>query len=213
MQLFIVRHGQSTGNITNADVPDAELTPLGRQQAREAGSRLAGEGITHVLCSPLVRALHTATEVAKACAIGEISVMPELQETRRSVHRGFGRSELLQRFPLAQFPHTIEGDGWDHGGETYESGLERGFSAIAALRSCYRAQDRLAVVSHGAFINYLLRALLHIPASRHIWFIVNNCSITNIRFHQPELNQGDWSFPIELELISINECSHLSEVS
>lgn len=135
MHLFIVRHGQSTGNITNDDVPDAELTPLGQQQAREAGIRLASEGITHVLCSPLVRALHTATEVAQACGIDTISVMPELQETRRSVHRGFGRSELLQRFPLAQFPHTIEGDGWDHGGETYESGLERGFSAIETLRS------------------------------------------------------------------------------
>ena len=66
MDLIIVRHGQSTGNITTDDVPDGELTPLGRQQAAETAARLAGEGITHVLASPLVRALATGTAIADA---------------------------------------------------------------------------------------------------------------------------------------------------
>jgi broad specificity phosphatase PhoE len=213
MQLYIVRHGQSTGNITTEDVPDGELTALGERQARETGARLAREGLTAVVCSPLVRALATATAVAVASSITEISVWPELQETRRNVHRGFGRHELLERFPLARFPHTFEADGWDHGGESYESGLERGFSAVESLRARFTAEDRVVVISHGAFINYLLRALLHIPAAHHVWFTMLNCSITRVRFHEPELNQGDWSFPIALDLLGINDVSHLSEVS
>ncbi|HWE63863.1 MAG TPA: histidine phosphatase family protein [Chloroflexota bacterium] len=213
MHLFIVRHGQSTGNITTEDVPDAELTPLGEQQARQAAARLATEGITHVLCSPLVRALATATTIAEACHLSEIEVWPELQETRRSVHRGFGRDALLTRFPLARFPHTFEAEGWDHGGETYESGLERGADAVAALRERFTARDRLGVVNHGAFANYLLRALLHIPPAHHLWFTMNNCGITHVRFHDPELNQGDWSFPIAVQVNYVNDVSHLSKVS
>lgn len=213
MHLFIVRHGQSTGNITTEDVPDGELTPLGEQQARQAGARLAGESLTHVLCSPLVRALATATAVAEASGIGEIEVWPELQETRRNVHRGFGRAELLARFPLAVFPDSVDMEGWDHGGETYESGLERGASAISALRRRHGEGDRVAIVSHGAFINYLLRVLLSVPASHRLWFTMNNCSITRVRFHVPDLYQGDWSFSIETEVMGINDVSHLAEIS
>lgn len=213
MHLFIVRHGQSTGNITTEDVPDGELTPLGEQQARETGVQLAREEVTHVLCSPLVRALATATAIAEACGAGEVEVWPELQETRRNVHRGFGRDELLARFPLAMFPDTFEAEGWDHGGETYESGLERGGSAIAALRDRFGAHDRVAVVSHGAFANYLLRALLHIPPAHHLWCTMNNCGITRVRFHEPELNQGDWSFPIAVQVQCVNDISHLVHVS
>lgn len=213
MHLFIVRHGQSTGNITTEDVPDGDLTPLGAQQAREAGAQLAHEGVTHALCSPLVRALDTATAIAGACGIATIEVWPELQETRRNVHRGFGREALLARFPLAVFPHTFEADGWDHGGETYESGLERGGSAIAALRERFGPHDRVAVVSHGAFANYLLRALLQIPTAHHLWFTMNNCGITRVRFHEVELNQGDWSFPIEVQVLCVNDVSHLSASS
>jgi probable phosphoglycerate mutase len=213
MHLYIVRHGQSTGNITTEDVPDGELTILGEQQARETGLRLAREGITAVVCSPLVRALATATAVAVASTITEISVWPDLQETRRNVHRGFGRQELLQRFPLARLPHTVEVDGWDHGGETYESGLERGFSAVESLQERFTFEDRVVVVSHGAFINYLLRALLHIPAAHHVWFTMLNCSITHVRLHEPELSEDDWSFPIAQNFLTINDVSHLSEVS
>lgn len=213
MHLFIVRHGQSTGNISTDDVPDGELTALGAQQAEETGIRLSREGLTHVLCSPLVRALATATAIATASGINEIPVWPELQETRRNVHRGFGRAELLARFPLARLQHTFEADGWDHGGETYETGLERGAAAIAALQERYSPEDRLAVVSHGAFNNYLVRSLLHIPAAHKVWFTMNNCGITRVRFYKPELSQGDWSFSIALEVGTINDVSHLSVVS
>lgn len=213
MHLFIVRHGQSTGNISTEDIPDGDLTSLGESQAREAGAQLAGEGITHVLCSPLVRALATATAIAEATGVPEIEVWPELQETRRNVHRGFGRAELLRRFPLAMFPDSFEAEGWDHGGETYESGLERGHAALAALRERHGANDRVAVVSHGAFANYLLRALLHIPAAHRVWFTMNNCGITRVRFHTPDLHQGDWSFSIEVQVLCVNDVSHLSRVS
>jgi broad specificity phosphatase PhoE len=212
MHLIIVRHGQSTGNVSTDDVPDGELTALGRQQARETAARLADSGITHVHSSPLIRALATGTAIAEACGVPCVEVWPELQEHRGSLHRGFGRDELLKDFPNAVFSHTFEAEGWDHGGETYESALERGQAAIAALRSRHHAGDRVVVATHGAFANYLLRALLYVPPQQSVWFRMNNCGISRVEFSEwidAELN----GVSVEAEIISVNDVSHLSEVS
>ena len=214
MQLIIVRHGQSSGNISTDDVPDGVLTPLGEQQARETAARLANSGITHVLCSPLVRALATATAIATAASIDRVEVWPELQEHRRETHRGFGRAELLRDFPLAVFPDTFDAAGWDHGGETYESALERGVSAIALLRERHGADDVVVVATHGAFANYLVRALLHVPPLHPVWFTMNNCGITRVRFAPPGLRPDELSYETtEAEVICVNDVAHLSEVS
>lgn len=213
MQVYIVRHGQSTGNISTEDIPDGDLTPLGEQQAREVAARLAGENLTHVLCSPLVRALGTATAVATAAGIEKIEVWPEMQETRREIHRGHGREVLLQRFPLAVLADSVEAEGWPHGGESYETGLERAAEALAAIRAHYGRRDRLALVSHGAFINFLLRALLHMPPSRGVWFTMNNCGITRVRLYAPGDPPVEGFFPAEAELLGVNDTSHISQVS
>ncbi len=214
MQLIIVRHGQSTGNITTDDVPDGELTPLGRQQARETASRLTSDEITHVLSSPLVRALATGTTIADAAGIGQVEVWPELQEHRQSLHRGFGRTQLLRHFPNAVFPESVEAEGWDHGGETYESALERGGAAIAALRARHRPGDVVVVATHGAFASYLLRAMLHIPPQLSIWFRMNNCGISRIEFANPSGHESQLSYEsAEAEIICVNDVAHLSVVS
>jgi broad specificity phosphatase PhoE len=212
MHLIIVRHGQSTGNITTVDVPDGELTALGRQQARETAARLKASGITHVVASPLIRALATGTAIADAAGIARVEIWPELQEHRNSMHRGFGRNELLGWFPKAVFPPSFESDGWDHGGETYQSALERGGAAIAALRARHGPDDCVVVATHGGFANYLLRALLHIPAQHSLWFRMNNCNISRVQFAEP--GRGDPSYENkEAEVICINDVSHLSVVS
>ncbi len=211
MQLIIVRHGQSTGNVTLDDVPDGELTSLGKRQARETAAVLAREPITHVLSSPLVRALATASEIADAAGIARIDVWPELQEHRLSPHRGFGRAALLSGFPKAAFADSLDSSGWDHGGETYEAALERGRSTLAALRGRHQAQDRVVVATHGAFGCFLLRALLHTPRELSVWFRLNNCCISRIDFPSPAVAaEHDIA---EAEVISVNDVSHLSEIS
>ena len=214
MQLIIVRHGQSTGNITTDDVPDGKLTQLGRQQARETGALLAHEGITHILSSPLVRALATATAVADAAAIDRIEVWPELQEDRRSLHRGFGRAELLKGFPKAVFSDSFEATGWDHGGETYETAVERGASALAAIRAQYKGDDRVVVATHGAFGCYLLRALLHVPRQTSVWFRMNNCGVSRIEFVDSPSDDAEPGYESAItEVICMNSISHLSVIS
>jgi broad specificity phosphatase PhoE len=68
MRLYIVRHGQSSGNIggTLMGQSDHLLTELGEAQARAAAARLAPFGPMPVYCSDLPRAVATAEHIVRA---------------------------------------------------------------------------------------------------------------------------------------------------
>ena len=68
MKLYLVRHGQSTGNIggTLMGQSDHPLTPLGEAQARAAAGRLASVGPMPVFSSDLPRARSTAEYIVGA---------------------------------------------------------------------------------------------------------------------------------------------------
>lgn len=99
MELLIIRHGQSTNNLTMLLNPkdrgehDPSLTELGHQQARAVGEYLAthmdidrwidevpvtrqavkGFGITHLYCSPMLRTLQTCQPISQA-----LNMQPEV---------------------------------------------------------------------------------------------------------------------------------------
>ena len=66
MKLYLVRHGQSTGNVggTLMGQSDHPLTELGEEQARAAAARLAPFGPMPLHCSDLPRAVATAGYIA-----------------------------------------------------------------------------------------------------------------------------------------------------
>jgi len=83
MKLYLVRHGQSTGNVggTLMGQSDHPLTELGEAQARAAAARLAPFGPMPVHCSDLARARATAEYVAAAwAAAAAIFPDPRLRE-------------------------------------------------------------------------------------------------------------------------------------
>ena len=93
MQLYLIRHGQSTNNAlwdaTHSEigrVVDPELTLLGREQAAAAGAYIAasnsngsvgwrdpqnrsGFGLTHLYCSLMDRAINTGLAVSRAVGL------------------------------------------------------------------------------------------------------------------------------------------------
>jgi probable phosphoglycerate mutase len=98
MKLYLVRHGQSTGNIggTLMGQSDHPLTPLGEDQARAAAERLAAFGPMPVYSSDLPRARATAEHIATAWtaddhgpgAPPEIVLDPRLREISLGDYEG-----------------------------------------------------------------------------------------------------------------------------
>ena len=71
MRLLLVRHGQTVGNILRQLQDDHDpLTELGRQQAYGVAAHLATlEAAEALYCSPLPRAIDTATTIGAAIGL------------------------------------------------------------------------------------------------------------------------------------------------
>ena len=78
MDLYIIRHGESQGNV-GQDVENPRLTELGQKQAELLALRLRNVKFDAILSSPLTRAVQTATPLAELRGM-PITVFDELYE-------------------------------------------------------------------------------------------------------------------------------------
>lgn len=202
MELLLVRHGQSTGNIVDYDVPDGPLTELGRLQAAVVARRLAGFGLTHIYSSPLLRALETASAIAAACAL-PVQVLKETYEVRSlGPFNGPPLAELARRFPLARFEASMEPEGWHcPGGENRTLGDARARRVLERLRTSLPADANVALVAHGGFNQAALRVLLSVENIGAITFAQANTCLNHIRL------EGE-----NVSVRSLNDAVHLAEV-
>src|SRR5438105_4009405 len=100
IDLFVMRHGQSVGDIENrfegrADFP---LTDLGRKQARLAATWFSTRyTVDRLLASPLKRAAETASIMSQALGV-PVEFHDELMEANTGELGGMLRSEGAKRF-------------------------------------------------------------------------------------------------------------------
>ena len=97
---------------------------------------------------------------------------------------GKTRSELAARFPQAQLPETLDETGWwNRAHESMDLQVRRARRVIYDLIERHGGtDDRVAVVSHGGFYNFVLAELLGIKADNGFWFSINNTGITRFNF-------------------------------
>ena len=166
-RMLLLRHGQSTWNAEGRwqGWADAPLSPAGRDQARAMAAMLApgSERFAGVVSSDLARSIETATIVASALDLGEVTVEADLRE--RDVGDWSGRTtdeiELL-------WPGAI--DAWRAGRLDRPPGGEheptfRGRVVGAVERLAAGARDPLLVVTHGGVIRAVARHLGGDPRS------------------------------------------------
>ena len=184
-QLWVVRHGQSGGNVARdaaeaAGLPlidiatrdvETPLSPLGEQQAaalgRWFGLMSASEKPTIVLSSPYVRALATARVILEIGGIEASSAAVVADERLRE--KEFGILDRLTKFGIIQkYPDLSEQR--EHVGKFYfrPPGGESWCDVILRLRNVidtitreYRG-ERVLIVGHQVVVNcfrYLLERL------------------------------------------------------
>ncbi|MET0900101.1 MAG: histidine phosphatase family protein [Mycobacterium sp.] len=170
-RLVLLRHGQTYGNVDkrlDTRPPGAELTPLGRDQARAfARTRQQPPGL--LAHSIATRARQTAGEVG-----GALSVAPRELEGLHEVQVGDlenrNDDEAIEEFGrVYQRWHEGELDLAMPGGESANDVLERYVPVLTELRLRYLDDhdwtDDIVVVSHGAAIRLVGAVLAGVDGS------------------------------------------------
>ncbi|HPN84248.1 MAG TPA: histidine phosphatase family protein [Victivallales bacterium] len=182
--IYLVRHGESLGNIGFQATWDSTLSPNGRLQASFCANFLQREtsGDAQVFSSPFLRCLQTAQFISDKIP-GGLTIEPLLHEFySENLFPGKTRFPSLKEI-ASSFP-GVKGDFNDSDWmpQKYESSEDISIRA-AILRNSILAQDgRLAnssnntiLVSHWAFIATLAQTLCSEKMDT-----VSNCSVTKI---------------------------------
>ena len=178
LQIYLIRHAESMGNIEtdeSFDVMNPPLSPHGRLQAEAVAGRMSAVKLDAVYSSPLERAITTALPISSACN-SSIHFEPLLREKDVCLSfKGFSLKPESESECAAR--------------------AEEFLNLIKENHKC----GKIAVVSHGEFLQFLFRAMMGI-SEYDIKFCVYNASLTkiNLRNNKPD------------KLAFQNDISHLS---
>ena len=168
MQLFLVRHGETESNrmglaLGRADIP---LNEHGRWQAQRLAEGLAGEPLAAVYSSPLLRALHTAREIAARHGL-EVQAGDGFIEMDVGELDGLTFAEVRSRYPgLLEVWVSPSGPekSWP-GGERLLDVQRRAWDAVEGLLQRH-GEAAVCVVTHNFVILSLLTRVLGIELAR-----------------------------------------------
>ena len=199
-EVYLVRHGQTYGNIDQlfCGHSETDLTPLGIAQARAAGQRRAHVRFEAAYASDLSRAAKTAEYLLE----GRPDLSPTLDPALREMHYGEWEArpateiraaspDLLREFFLCR------GNGAP-GGESVTQIRERTAGAVRRVAGAH-PEGSVLVVSHGNAIMAMLAELLRLPTEATWSFAVDNTSITRLRFSKSG----------RPTLVSFNDAAHI----
>jgi 2,3-bisphosphoglycerate-dependent phosphoglycerate mutase len=218
MDLYFIRHGQSTNNALWTEnqsregrSEDPELTTVGERQSallacflsRDAPTEevpaydhknMGGFGITHLYCSPMIRAIDTAMYIAEALhlrpkawrdvhEVGGI-FLQDIETGEPVGMPGRTRAYFRERYPELILSDELHTDGWWT--RPFEAREERRGRAERVLEQLMerhgRTDDRIALVSHAGFYNYLMGAILGLPEPDGYFFVMDNAAVTRLQF-------------------------------
>ncbi len=190
---------------------DPELSGSGQRQAETLGRFVAQKkgsasepaartdpylddfSFTHVYASLMVRTMETAGAVAKALHVTP-AIWEDIHETggiwepdqNGELVGGPGKSRAYfeKRFPRFTLPDDLGEKGWWNRpletGRDCKERAQRGSRDLMARPG--DTEDRVAVVSHGLFYSFMMRAILKIPSGTGTGFAMNNAAMTRIDF-------------------------------
>lgn len=193
MMLYLVRHGESLGNVRNQVTGhrDDPLSPKGEEQCRLLGGYIKNKGFqfTHAYVSHMARAQQTAQIVLPGA---QCKVCDEIAETYAGECCTWTNQEFDERYP--DFWTNFESARAYLGGESHLDLYNRVTGWLAELLETHDSSDRVIVFTHSGPIACILHLVFDVPLTHYPRFIAPNASITRIdwnsslsRFSSPVL--------------------------
>lgn len=209
---------------------DPELTDIGREQARLLACFLASKdrqarkngnngepkrdffGITHLYTSLMVRSVATVSYISEAIGVQPVG-WPEIhecggiyldveEEGEKVGLPGKTRSYFSENYCNLVLPESVTDQGWwNRPFEAHEVRAIRARQVLDTLLERHgNTDDRVAMVSHGAFYMELMQAMFKIGEPK-CWFLMYNTAISRFDFHEDG----------EITLAYHNRTDHLPE--
>lgn len=159
MIIYLIRHGQTTGDIENRYGGDYDdhLTDVGKQQSSKLAGQLADKNIERLYASPRIRAKETATIIAARLGLKAQTLNDFRERNGYGILTGMTKDEALQRHPdqvelLRDVHNAVEG------AEEYIPFQKRITAALKTVSE--EPAKKIAVVTHGGPIRLVFRDIL-----------------------------------------------------
>ena len=178
MSIFLIRHGETTGNAARIiQRPDIPLSPRGQAQAERLARRIAEAGITGILSSDLARAAMTAEHLSRVTGL-PVAFESLLHERNFGDIRGTAYADLgFDPFELSYAPPN--GESWD----VFHARVDRAWARVREIAAA--TQGHLAVVTHGLVCRSLAGRHLALPEGQTVPERWENTSVTIVEGRAP----------------------------
>lgn len=159
MIIYLLRHGQTTGDIEHRYGGDYDdhLTELGLQQAAILAEQITEKGIEKLFSSPRIRAQETAAAVAGKLGLAVVTLDDFRERNSYGILTGTTKEKALDTHPdqveiLKDIYKAVEG------AEEYLPFQERVTKVLDKMS--HEPADKVAVITHGGPIKLIFRDIL-----------------------------------------------------
>ncbi len=184
---ILVRHGETEHTrhklFSGAGGADPELTDLGRDQVRAAGSLLTGrrQDIAAIVSSPLRRTVQTAEILADLLGIRDVEVDDDLRETAFGDWDGYSFAEVGRRWPAELQRWLGSTSVAPPFGESFDAVHRRVLAGRDRISETYAGRT-VVLVTHVTPIKALVTAALEAPAHALFRMELSPASVTEVHW-------------------------------
>jgi broad specificity phosphatase PhoE len=169
MEIFIIRHGQTTGDLEDRYGGDYDdhLSELGINQAKQLAKKLKNHEIQIIYSSPRIRAVETADILNKEIGV-EVRIVEGIRERNNyGILTGMLKSEAKNKHPAetdklkTHLHHDVTGS------ESYDSFKKRVIKTFNSIIEDSR-YETIAIISHGGPIGCIMREIMRLGEFRRL---------------------------------------------
>jgi 2,3-bisphosphoglycerate-dependent phosphoglycerate mutase len=200
IEIVLVRHGVTNWNLEKRfqGQIDTPLSDLGHVQAEKTADALAGEPVTSLYTSDLLRAQQTAAPIAETLGLPLLAEIG-LRERHFGEFEGKTHADLKENFPdaFAKWQARDLTYAFGGSGETLPGFAKRVEHALAGIVKRSVAQSSgsmgsLLIVTHGGVLNVVHHLATQSPLDQPREHSIENCSINRIGWDGQRYHLIDW---------------------
>ena len=191
----LTARGKRQAELVGRHLAASEHPEAGGSLTRMHLNEASDYGVTQLYTSAMRRAMQTTRPIAEALGI-PARVWVDIHEHGGMFHGnhrngpvtsypGMTRAEIAAEYPEYELPDDVTEEGWWRGGYEDMAACEARATRVAeTLKGWAQEQpgEHIAMVTHGTFLDRLLKALLGIPFDSPFFFVQYNTGITRIDF-------------------------------